>query len=262
MKIIFAIIFNFWGIICFGQTRNLIGKYSYDELFSRVLLVIEPDSSFTYASSIHPSFNRIEYFKEKGKWIISGDTIILNPHLEEKPFIETDFQEKKIESDTSLILTFNHIKRYFDNEGKLTINDTVEVDRLDFAFNNFKKKSRTRVSRDYTTRCAFAGYIPPEIISLKNTITISKPSEKLESIFIGCYELYGTREFQIKDSTSNHLILNIYSNYYQDGQLRQKKFLVKNDKRIYTQQKNSGKFKKGFWHPASVIRKKKPRKRK
>lgn len=210
-----------------------------------------------YTSREHPTFFRWENFSEQGNWTISGDTIILNPQLLSKPFIETDFQENKTGNDTLLYLTFNHIKRYFDNNGKVIRADTLQVDRLDYSFNQLKKKKLNRIAKRSTTRCSFTGYIPPETITSNKTIVVSKPSEKLESIFIGCYELRETKEFKIKDPMSNQLTLNLYSNYYQDGQLRQKKILIKNTNRLYSQQTLNGKFDKGNRAYGTVLKKEK-----
>lgn len=158
--------------------------------------------------------------------------------------MQADFQEQEIKGDTAFLLTFNHIKRYFDNKGSLINTDTVQIDRLDYAFNVFKKKRLTRVAQHRTTRCAFAGYIPKEVITTNRTISISRPTEELRKIFIGCYELQGTKEFVIKNRSSNRLILNVYSNYFQDGQIRQMKFLIKNENVLYTKQKPSGEIEK------------------
>ena len=68
---------------------------------------------------------------------------------------------------------------------------------------------------------------PKETITASRTISIPKPTEKLTSIFIGCYELQGTKEFIIKNQNSNRLTFNVFSNYYSDGQIRQMKFLIK-----------------------------------
>ena len=193
---------------------------------------------------LHPTFYRWENFSEKGKWSVSGDTIVLNPQLTKKIFIESDFSEKEDTGRSNLLLTLNHIKRYFDSNGDIVKSDTLQIERLDFWFNEFKKKKLTRVAPLQTTRCVFAGYIPKEIITPDRTTSIQKPSENIKSIFIGCYELQGTKEFVIKNKNANHLTLNVYSNYYGDGQIRQVKFLMKNKNVLYTKQKKSGQFEK------------------
>jgi len=247
MRRIITFISFFCVTICFGQTRNIIGTYSNVIAVPKLIVKFNSDSTFEYTSTAHPTSFRWEDFSEKGNWTIISDTLILNPQLESKPFLESDFHEQEIKGDPALLLTFNHIKRYFDTDGNLTKADTVQIDRLDYAFNELKKKRLTRVVERRTTRCAFAGCIPPEIITANKTISISKPSEKLKSIFIGCYELQGTKEFKIKNPNSNHLTLNIYSNYYQDGQIRQTKLLIKNENVLYSRQKPNGKFDKGNW---------------
>jgi hypothetical protein len=182
---------------------------------------------------MHPTFHRYESFSEKGRWALSGDTIILNPQLPKKKYTESDFIEQENPGNKNLMLTFNHIKRYFDNNDNIIKTDTVQIDQLDYSFNELKKKKLTRVVPHLTPRCAFAGYIPKEVITADRTIYIRRPAEKIKSIFIGCYELQGTKEFIIKNQKSNHLTLNIYSNYYQEGQIRQMKFLIKNKKNIH-----------------------------
>jgi len=223
--------------------QKVVGTYS--SLLPRVEVKLNPDSTFTYITNeLHPTFYRWEPFSEKGKWTLSGDTIILNPHLTKKVFVESDFTEEEHQGDTSLLLTFNHIKRYFDTNGNIIKTDTLQIDRLDYSFNELKKKKLTRVAPHMTTRCAFAGYIPKEIITNSRTIIVQRPTENMKSIFIGCYELQGTKAFFIKNPNSNHLTLSVYSNYYQDGQIRQMKFLIKNDRYIYTRQKENGEFDK------------------
>ena len=229
--------------LSYGQIQKVVGTYS--SLLPRVEVKFNPDSTFTYTTKeLHPTFYRWEPFSEKGKWTLSGDTIILNPHLTKKVFVESDFIEEEHQDDTSLLLTFNHIKRYFDINGSIIKTDTVQIDGLDYSFNELKKKKLTRVAPHKTTRCTFAGYIPKEIITNSRTIFVQRPTENMKSIFIGCYELQGTKEFFIKNPSSNHLTLSVYSNYYQDGQIRQMKFLIKNQKFIYTRQKENGKFDK------------------
>lgn len=255
MRHILTCIFIFSLITCFGQRQNIIGTYSNGITVPKLIITFNPDSTFTYSSTEHPTFYRWEEFSEKGKWTVSADTIILNPQLDNKPYVEFHFQEQKIENDTAIFLTFNHIKRYFASNGNLVRADTVQVDRLDYAFNEFKKKKLTRVAIHHTTRCAFAGYIPPEIITTNRTIAVQKPHKQLKSIFIGCYELQGTKEFQIKDPTSNYLSLNIYSNYYLDEQIRQKKLLIKNENLLYSRQNLNGKFDKGNWSSETRLKK-------
>jgi hypothetical protein len=120
-------------------------------------------------------------------------------------------------------------------------------------------KKQTRVAPNRTTRCTFAGYIPKEIITTDRTISVKRPSERLSTIFIGCYELQGSKEFVIKDPYTNHLVFNVYSNYYLEGELRQVRFLIKNEKVLYTKQKKNGEFEKdNIWSgtAAKLIRQK------
>ena len=223
--------------------QKIVG--TYENVMPRIQVTFNSDSTFEYvAKEQHPTFYRFESFSEKGKWTLSGDTIILNPNLTKKIFVESDFKEQQNLGDTNLLLTFNHIKRYFDGNGNVIKTDTLQIDRLDYSFNELKKKKLTRVARHSTTRCAFAGNIPKEVITSNRTISLPRQAEKISSIFIGCYELQGTKEFTITNPNSNHLTLNVYSNYYQDGQIRQMKFLRKNEKVLYTRQKENGDFEK------------------
>src|SRR5262249_5737245 len=150
---------------------------------------------------------------EKGRWTLSGDTILLNPQLPKRIFVESDFFEEQTGNDATIILTFNHVKRHFNSAGKFISADTVQIDRLDYAFNEWKKKKLTRVAYHRTTRCTFAGYIPKEVITGERTISGKRPPETLKSFLIGCYELQGMKEFIIKDPRSNHFTFNVYSNY-------------------------------------------------
>jgi hypothetical protein len=259
MRNIVIFISLFLGTGHFGHAQNIIGTYSNGITIPALTVTFYTDSTFIYKSTEHPTFNRWEGFYEKGKWTVSADTIILNPQLVSKPFVESDFREYSVQSDTVLYLTFNHIKRYFDNKGKLIKTDTLQVSRLDYAFNILKRKNLTRVTKEPTTRCSFSGYIPPEIITSGRTIVVSKPFEELKSIFIGCFELQETKKFEIKNPNSDSLVINIYSNYYGDGQLRQKKLLIGNDKVLYSRQRPNGKFDKTNWIYGTVLKKRKNR---
>ena len=243
--------------VCSGQTVNVIGTYTNEIEIPKLAITFNSDSTFTYTSTEHPTFYRWEDFAEKGKWTILGDTIILNSQLSKKPYVESELQEHEIKNDTGLFLTFNHIKRYFDDKGDIIKTDTLQVNRLDYGFNKFEKKKLTRVAQHSTVKCAYTGYIPHEILTSNRTIAISKPPGKLESIFIGCYELQGIREFNVKNPNSSHLTLNIFSNYYQDGQIRQKKLLIKNEDVLYSRQMANGKFDKGGWTLGTILKKKK-----
>ena len=223
--------------------QNVVGTFLH--VIPKVQVTFNPDSTFEYITTEqHPTFYRWEEFSEKGHWTLSGDTIILNPNLTKKPFVESDFEELQNPVDTTFLLTFNHIKRHYDAAGSIVRVDTFQIDRVDYSFNEIKKKKLTRVAPHLTTRCMFAGYIPNEIITTDRTLSIRRPEKNIKRIFIGCYELQGTKEFIIKNSNSNHLTLNVYSNYYQDGQIRQMKFLIKNGKILYTRQKENGQFEK------------------
>jgi len=241
---------------CQEQQRNIVGAFT-SGILSTTSVKFNADSTFEYESKWeHPVFFTAEqHFYEKGRWTLSGDTILLNPQLPKRIFVESDFSEEQTGNDTTLILTFNHVKRHFDSAGKFISADTVQIDRLDFAFNEWKKKNLTRVAYHRTTRCAFAGYIPKEVITGERAISGKRPAENLNSIFIGCYELQGTKEFLIKDPKSNHFTFNVYSNYYQDGMIRQRKYLIKNSNVIYTKQKEDGGFyKDNVWSGASDFR--------
>jgi len=247
MRHLIITISTFFPTLSFGQVQNIIGTYS--SIIPKVEVKFNSDSTFEYTTNEqHPTFYRWEPFSEKGHWTVSGDTIILNPQLSKRLFVESDFKEGEVKGDTMILLTVHHIKRYFDINGNITNADTVQIDRLDYCFNELKKKKLTRVTPRPTVKCAFAGYIPKEIITTNHTISIQRPTENIKSIFIGCYELQGMKEFIINDPNSNRFTFNVYSNYYQDGQLRQMKFLIKNQKVLYTRQKGNGDFEKdNFW---------------
>ena len=243
MRYFIFIITFFIPAISFTQMQKIIGVYS--NLLPRYQVKFNSDSTFEYTTKeMHPIFFRWEDFSEKGRWAISGDTIILNPGLQKKPFVESNFTEEENKGNEKLLLTFNHIKRWFDVNGTVVKTDTVQIDQLDYSFNKLKKRNRTRVSPHRSGNCAFAGYIPQTIITTSRSIAIERPAQIINSIFIGCYELQGTKEFVVTNPGANHFTLNVYSNYYQDGQIRQMKFLVKNDKYLYTRQKANGKFEK------------------
>lgn len=223
--------------------RKVVGTYG--NAMPKIQVTFNSDSTFEYVTKEqHPTFYRWEDLSETGKWTLSGDTIILNPNLTKKLFVESDFQEQQTLDDTNFLLTFTHIKRYFDANGNIIKTDTFQIERLDYSFNELKKKKLTRVANHLTTRCASAGYIPKEVITTNRTISIPRPAGNINSIWIGCNELQGTKEFIITNPNSNQLTLNVYSNYYQDGQIRQMKFLRKNERVLYTRQKQNGQFEK------------------
>jgi hypothetical protein len=164
--------------------------------------------------------------------------------LQKKVYVESAFTEEENKETGSLLLTFHHIKRWFDANNVIIKTDTLQIDQLDYSFNELKKRNRTRVSPHRSSRCTFAGYIPKETITTNHTISVQKPADNIKRIFVGCYELQGTKEFIVKNPDANHFTLNVYSNYYADGQIRQVKFLVKNEKVLYTRQKANGEFEK------------------
>jgi len=247
MRLVITALTFLISLLSFGQMKHILGTYSKQP--PGVRISFNQDSTFEYASEYeHPTFFRGEPFFEKGLWTVSGDTIILNPQLGPKPFVQSELLEQEINDDTAFLLTFNHVKRYFDDKGDLYKTDTLQVDRLDYSFNELKKRKLTRVAPHRTVRCTFAGYIPREIITASRTIAVKKPAEEIRSIFVGCYELQDTKEFLIKNAKSNRFTLNVYSNYYQNGQIRRMKLLIKNDRTLYARQKPNGKFEKdNFW---------------
>jgi len=237
-----------------AQNKNIAGTFTTKFGYPSFSVTFNSDSTFEYISNEPPTFYRWEHFSEKGKWTVSGDTAILNPHLSRKTFVESDLKEEENGDDKNLLLTFNHVKRYFDANGNLVKTDTLQIDRLDYALNEWKRKNITRVALQKTTRCAFAGYIPKEIITNKRSVSVPR-KDLPKSIFVGCYELQGTKEFAIKNPKASHFTVNVYSNYYQDGQIRQVKFLIRNDHMIYTKQKTNGEFEKdNIWKgPAAKL---------
>jgi hypothetical protein len=208
------------------------------------------DSTFQYLAHGYPVFyyGRFgENFSEKGKWTMVGDTIILNPRLEKKTFIETEVLEQESPGDTGLTLTFNHINRYFDSGGNIVRTDTAQIQQLDYAFNDFRKKHRRRVASSRSSRCTFAGYIPKETITSERTIVVEKPKEPVRIVYFGCYEQLGTKPFTIKTAAPSRLTFNVYSNYYQDGVFRQVRWLTKADgSLLYLKQRSNGRFRRGL----------------
>jgi len=237
-----------------AQGRGIAGSFATGPTPELCKLILHDDSTFSYSALEYPMFYRLEKFEERGRWILSGDTVVLNPQLVLKPFVESELKEEKVNSD-SVVLTFHHIKRFIDAMGNIVRADTEHINRLDFSFNNQAKKSRRRVATDRTVRCSFAGYIPDEIITGQTSIALSRPVDKIECIYFGCWELQGMKKFVVADSSSNHYTFNVYSNYYLDCQLRQTKFLVKNENVLYTKRNSKGVFlKDNPWSGAAPSR--------
>lgn len=231
-----------------AQTRQVAGTYA--NMTRSYHLYLYADSTFSYQSTYtHPVFLVDHDFSEQGRWTLSGDTVVLNPQLPLKTFTETEWQEQTMPGDTNVLLTFNHVKRYYDAQGVLMRADTVQVRQLDFAFNDFRKRSRRRVASYRSVRCAFAGYIPKEIITRERTIAVARPAGGIQKVYIGCWEMSGTKPFAVADPQATRFNFTVYSNYYADGLIRQMKFLVKNNKVLYTQQRPDGSFvKDNIWH--------------
>lgn len=249
--------FLFAALIAQAQHPDAAGTYTNRGVVNKMAVTLRADSTFEYKSDLHPTFfSGSEGFSETGRWRMHSDTVILNPQLAVKPFVEYDLQETGSGEDTAIQLRFYHVKRLFDGAGNVVKSDTLHIHRLDYAWNEWKKKQRVRVASSPTVRCAWAGYIPPETITDSNTITLKKPADTLKSIFIGCYELQGVKEFPVHNPGAGRLTLIVYSNYYSDGQLRQKKFLLKNEKVLYTYQKANGRFDKTDWLSDGTILKK------
>jgi len=96
MRHLIIIISTFFPTLSFGQVQNIIGTYS--SIIPKVEVKFNSDSTFEYITTEqHPTFYRWEPFSEKGHWTVSGDTIILNPQLSKRLFVESDFEEGEIE---------------------------------------------------------------------------------------------------------------------------------------------------------------------
>ncbi len=249
MKSLLTCIFSAIGMICLGQSKNVIGTFSNYRSLPSLTVTFNADSTFAYRSFINP-FGEIN---EKGIWTMKSDTIILNGNLPKKIFSSSTLIEEKTTNNSKIELVFNHIRQYFNSRGELVKLDTLQIERLDFAFNENVRKNRTRIAVRPTVRCAFAGYIPKEIITNEKIVTVEKPVTKLSKIYIGCYELNGTKEFMINDQNANKLTLNVFSNHYEDGQVRQVKYLFRNDNSIFIKQKENGKFQKDGFYATEIV---------
>lgn len=248
MRPLFFLLSMLFSTLTFAQSRNIVGTFKDASGTSNFMVTFKSDSTFQYTAGEHPAFffdHWGETFSESGKWTMIGDTIILNPQLEKKAFIKSELLEQEDPSDTGLVLTFNHINRYIDSQGNVVRTDTTQVRQLDYAFNDFKKGHRRRVTPHRSSRCTFAGYIPQETITKSRTIAISKPSQPINVMYVGCYEQQAMKAFTIKNPASTRLTFNVYSDYYQDGLLRQVRFLAKDENVLYIRQKPNGKFQKG-----------------
>ncbi len=221
-------------------------RYSPVGVWGDDILTIYADSSFEMAAH-YPDFATESGFYEKGIWTVKDDTLILNPHLTPKEYIQHDFSESEVGEDTNVLLTLNHIKRTISESGEVMFRDTLLVEVADYWFNDFKKSKLRRIAVRPTPMCAFAGYIPPETITSEHTTVVEKSADSMQTIHIGCWELRGTKEFIIYNPESNRLTLNIYSNSYNDGMIRSKKILIKNKNTLLTKRNKKGKFRVDIW---------------
>lgn len=242
MKSILALLFVACCASATGQTK-VSGTFTNSKYSPTLKLTFNSDSTFSYWSNIGPYARSTSIFKEKGHWTAKGDTIILNPALEKKLLSGYQFAEQaQHPMKDSIWLTVERITNYYDRDGRLMSADTGRVSQFDLAINKNSRQNRHLVSGRPNARCAFAGYIPKEIITDARTVLVPKPAGRLEKLFVACAEFGGTREFLISNAQADQLTLQIFDNRYQDGQLRQVKYLVKNEDAIFIKQKADGKF--------------------
>lgn len=253
------LIFLLAASVGYGQAQSFTAGV-FEQNLGATKLILNQDKSFELVN--HPELHRVFLpcgpISDSGTWIRRKDTIILNPHLEPKTFVEYDFIESVQTGDTNILLTVNIIKRRFDSNNIITSIDTIQAERYDYWFNDGKKEGRVRVAKHHTPRCAFTGHIPKEDITQERTVTIIKPTRPLQKIHIGCYEYKGTKEFIINNSNSNRFMLNIYHNYYWGGFIRNKKVLIKNNnKLLYSRNKNGKYYHDVWWDHHSKLKRKK-----
>lgn len=241
MKKIALIILSFYSLSNFAQ-KNPIGTFQ-NELIE---VTFKNDKSFEYKNKyfLNPAGHKTDsVYTEKGTWEISNDTLRLNPQLKKKNFGSDELVESITTNSNKLSFKFNIIRTYFDANNNVLSIDTLQIERLDFAINNKNKKNISRITQKPTTRCAFAGYIPKELVTSERSFEIEKPSEKISRIFIGCDELGEMKEYEINDPNSNSFILNIYQNIYEDGMIRSVNYLMATKNIILIEEKPNGKFK-------------------
>ncbi|HCC94727.1 MAG TPA: hypothetical protein DEQ26_10445 [Flavobacteriaceae bacterium] len=243
MKIIIRLTFFIICLISFGQNKNPVGEFENNQF----KIKFNDDNTFNYTSKYFqdPIGNNFQdKYIESGKWILRGDTIILNQDLTERSYGHYDLIEDEIGEKGKVYFRFNLIKtKYNENDEILSI-DTLQIEKLDLAINNNDKKNRLRISNYPTTRCAFAGYIPKELITDKRVFEFEKKDNLIHKIYIGSYELKKTEEFIIKNPNSNSFVLNVYQNIYENAMIRNKKYLMLNKNTILIEQKPNGKYKK------------------
>lgn len=243
MKKIALVILGFLSILGFSQ-KNPIGAFANE----RIEIKFNEDKTFEYKNKyrLNPAGHKTDsVYVEKGFWEIDGDTIKLNAQLKEKNYGNDELIETQVPNTSKILMKFNIIRSYFDKTGNLGSTDTLQIDRLDFAINSNVKKNISRITQSPTTRCAFAGYIPKELVTNERSFEFEKPSAKISKIFIGCQELGKMNEYTVKNPDSNSFTLNIYQNIYDDGMLRNKKFLMMTKNIILIEEKQNGKFKIG-----------------
>jgi hypothetical protein len=141
----------------------------------------------------------------------SGTPVLVNPVFEQpEKAIGSRVLENRLPADSIVQITFLQVNRYWHTNGNLIKTDTMGIPLIDFSLNTNNRKNRIRVTKRATTRCAFAGYIPEEIITDSRTVTVKKTGP-LENIYIGCYALNGIKKYTIHDPASNRLTFIVYS---------------------------------------------------
>ena len=214
----------------------------------QIIVKFNEDKTFNYTNkyNLNPAGHKMDsIYREKGNWEMVNDTIKLNSNLEKKSYVSDELVEDRIANTDKIFFKFNIIRKYFDRNDKVRKIDTLQINRLDFAINTNSKKNLSRITQKPTTRCALAGYIPKELITSERSFEFEKPSDKISKIFIGCYELGKMKEYIIKNSDSNSFTFNIYQNIYDDGMIRNIKYLLATKNIILIEEKVNGKFKIG-----------------
>lgn len=256
MKKIILLLICLINILITAQNKNPIGTFEN----STFEITFRNDKTFEYRSKYlsDPIGNHTQTtYIENGKWSIDSDTIRLNAQLDSKSFGSHELLESVKGNPNKIYFKFNLIKQYFDEKDNIISRDTLQIERLDLAINNNDKSNRSRITQSHTTRCAFAGYIPNELITNERSFEFERNTPTIQKLYIGSYELGETREFIIKNPASNSFILNIYQNIYKTGMIRNIKYLMYNKNTILIKQKPNGKFRRdGMYYEFYQIKRK------
>ncbi len=158
-------------------------------------LTLYSDNSFLL-EHIDPIFPyNFQSFTNKGKWVQSGNKVILNPDKKKMPAI-VDMVEKQTSAD-SIRIKVNYRVAWYDN-GVFTKYEDYPFDMITVCINNKRKGYHHLVHKKHISRCLNQPNIKRQIV-VDSTNTISLTKEQVQYLYV---KTWGFDDF-IKLTTNN-----------------------------------------------------------